>query len=415
MRAALRDMSGKNPNVEHLRPEDVMLLKKKGQSVSNNPPPARDKSDDRANILEANEIIKDRWKVLSKIGSGGFGEIYEAVDLRTSAPVAIKLESARETKQVLNMEVAVLKKLQGRNHVCKFYGCGRNDRFNYVVMELLGRNLAEMRRSQAKGVFSASTTFRLGMQMLKAIQNVHEIGFLHRDIKPSNFTLGCHPDTCRTLFILDFGLARKYTTSDGLVRNPRTTASFRGTVRYASINAHHNKELGRGDDLWSLFYTLVEFMNGHLPWRKMKDRKEVGRLKGSYDHALLIRAFPGEFAKFLAHIKTLTYFDEPDYPLLYRILEKCTKKVGARESDPFDWEEDVSSVGNSIQPILSTSHAQIYHTLMTGAANLNTEYQMEEELRSDGESGVFQGADKHSGNTPRGTGASYPGGPNRAI
>jgi tau tubulin kinase len=106
--------------------------------------------------------------------------------------VAIKLESARETKQVLNMEVAVLKKLQGRNHVCKFYGCGRNDRFNYVVMELLGRNLAEMRRSQAKGVFSASTTFRLGMQMLKAIQNVHEIGFLHRDIKPvrSSFLLG---------------------------------------------------------------------------------------------------------------------------------------------------------------------------------------------------------------------------------
>ena len=124
---------------------------------------------------------------LTKIGSGGFGEIYEALDLRTSAPVAIKLESARETKQVLNMEVAVLKKLQGRNHVCKFYGCGRNDRFNYVVMELLGRNLAEMRRSQAKGVFSASTTFRLGMQMLKAIQNVHEIGFLHRDIKPVSF------------------------------------------------------------------------------------------------------------------------------------------------------------------------------------------------------------------------------------
>lgn len=53
--------------------------------------------------------------------------------------------------------------------------------------------------------------------------------------------------------------------------------------------------------------------------------------------------------------------------------------------------------------------------MICSAANLNTEYQMEEELRSDGESGVFQGADKHSGNTPRGTGASYPGGPNRAI
>ena len=48
----------------------------------------------------------------------------------------MKLESAKQPKQVLKMEVAVLKKLQGREHVCRFIGCGRNDRFNYVVMQL---------------------------------------------------------------------------------------------------------------------------------------------------------------------------------------------------------------------------------------------------------------------------------------
>ena len=46
------------------------------------------------------------------------------------------------------MEVAVLKKLQGREHVCRFIGCGRNDRFNYVVMQLQAKNLAELRRAQ---------------------------------------------------------------------------------------------------------------------------------------------------------------------------------------------------------------------------------------------------------------------------
>ena len=46
------------------------------------------------------------------------------------------------------MEVAVLKKLQGREHVCRFIGCGRNDRFNYVVMQLQGKNLAELRRGK---------------------------------------------------------------------------------------------------------------------------------------------------------------------------------------------------------------------------------------------------------------------------
>lgn len=52
---------------------------------------------------------------MKRIGGGGFGEIYEALDLVTREHVAMKLESAQQAKQVLKMEVAVLKKLQGKN------------------------------------------------------------------------------------------------------------------------------------------------------------------------------------------------------------------------------------------------------------------------------------------------------------
>ena len=55
----------------------------------------------------------ERWRVTKRIGGGGFGEIYEALDLVTREHVAMKLESAQQQKQVLKMEVAVLKKLQG--------------------------------------------------------------------------------------------------------------------------------------------------------------------------------------------------------------------------------------------------------------------------------------------------------------
>lgn len=126
-------------------------------------------------LLQPGHIVKERWKVTKKIGGGGFGEIYEGIDLVTKEPVALKLESAKQPKQVLKMEVAVLKKLQGREHVCRFIGCGRNDRFNYVVMQLQAKNLAELRRAQPRGAFSLSTTLRLGYQILKGIEAIHDV------------------------------------------------------------------------------------------------------------------------------------------------------------------------------------------------------------------------------------------------
>ncbi|XP_047513657.1 tau-tubulin kinase homolog Asator isoform X2 [Pieris napi] len=291
-------------------------------------------------LLQPGHVVKERWKVMKKIGGGGFGEIYEGLDLVTQEQVALKVESARQAKQVLKMEVAVLKKLQGKEHVCRFIGCGRNARFNYVVMQLQGRNLAELRRAQPRGAFSLSTTLRLGLQILKAIDSIHSVGFLHRDIKPSNFSIGRHPSNCRRVYMLDFGLARQYTTSTGAVRPPRAAAGFRGTVRYASINAHKNKEMGRHDDLWSLFYMLVEFVNGQLPWRKIKDKEQVGLMKEKYDHRLLLKHLPSELRQFLEHVQSLEYADAPDYGMLAALLERCCKRRGIKDTDPYDWEKD---------------------------------------------------------------------------
>ncbi|XP_038219792.1 uncharacterized protein LOC119838057 [Zerene cesonia] len=295
-------------------------------------------------LLQPGHVVKERWKVIKKIGGGGFGEIYEGLDLVTQEQVALKVESARQAKQVLKMEVAVLKKLQGKEHVCRFIGCGRNARFNYVVMQLQGRNLAELRRAQPRGAFSLSTTLRLGIQILKAIDSIHSVGFLHRDIKPSNFSIGRHPSNCRRVYMLDFGLARQYTTSTGAVRPPRAAAGFRGTVRYASINAHKNKEMGRHDDLWSLFYMLVEFVNGQLPWRKIKDKEQVGLMKEKYDHRLLLKHLPSELRQFLEHVQALEYADAPDYALLGALLERCCRRRGVRDADPYDWEKEAPSL-----------------------------------------------------------------------
>ncbi|XP_032579784.1 tau-tubulin kinase homolog Asator isoform X1 [Drosophila sechellia] len=333
-------------------------------------------------LLQPGHVVKERWKVVRKIGGGGFGEIYEGQDLITREQVALKVESARQPKQVLKMEVAVLKKLQGKEHVCRFIGCGRNDRFNYVVMQLQGKNLAELRRAQPRGAFSLSTTLRLGLQILKAIESIHSVGFLHRDIKPSNFSVGRLPYNCRRVYMLDFGLARQYTTGTGEVRCPRAAAGFRGTVRYASINAHRNREMGRHDDLWSLFYMLVEFVNGQLPWRKIKDKEQVGLTKEKYDHRILLKHLPSDLKQFLEHIQSLTYADRPDYAMLIGLFERCMKRRGVKESDPYDWEKvdstaigNISATGNPSIPIKNDyMHGNITQMTVAASNASGTEY-----------------------------------------
>ncbi|KAM9148342.1 tau-tubulin kinase 2 isoform 1-T3 [Pangshura tecta] len=354
---------------------------------------------EQPDILSVGILVKERWKVLRKIGGGGFGEIYDALDLLTRENVALKVESAQQPKQVLKMEVAVLKKLQGKDHVCRFIGCGRNDRFNYVVMQLQGRNLADLRRSQSRGTFTMSTTLRLGKQILESIESIHSVGFLHRDIKPSNFAMGRFPSTCRKCYMLDFGLARQFTNSCGDVRPPRAVAGFRGTVRYASINAHRNREMGRHDDLWSLFYMLVEFMVGQLPWRKIKDKEQVGSIKERYDHKLMLKHLPQEFNIFLDHISNLDYCTKPDYQLLMSVFDNSMKTSGVIESDPFDWEK--SGTDGSLTTTTTSTTPQL-HTRLTpaaiGIANAtpipgdllreNTDEVFPDEQLSDGENGI---------------------------
>ena len=53
--------------------------------------------------------------------------------------------------------------------------------------------------------------------------------------------------------------------------------------------------MGRHDDLWSLFYMLIEFVTGQLPWRRIKDKEQVGQMKEKYDHSSFLKSLPSEF------------------------------------------------------------------------------------------------------------------------
>ena len=305
------------------------------------------KEGQESTLLCVPSVLKERWHIVRKLGGGGFGEIYEGRVAETGETCAVKVESNATPKQVLKMEAAVLRRLQGVNcdHSCQFLGAGRTDTVNFVVMSLLGPNLSELRKKQPHGKFSWSTTFRLAIQMVAGVQAVHDCGFLHRDIKPSNFVMGSQPNTKHTCYILDFGLARQYVTATGEVREPRPTAGFRGTVRYASITAHRAMELGRHDDLWSLFYLLMEFLHGQLPWRRLKEKEEVAKVKEDFNHNEFLVGLPIEFEMILSHLQRLDYHTCPDYLLLINFFEAMINRYGISSDGPMDWE--ISAVADS--------------------------------------------------------------------
>lgn len=283
-------------------------------------------------------LIKGRWKVLKKIGAGAFGEIFSGKNVITNEMVAIKVERVDNKKQVLKLEVAVLKKLQACPFVCRFITCGRFNEYNYMIMELLGENLSELRRRQPDGRFSMGTALKLGIQMMKALEAVHDLGYIHRDVKPSNYAMGLTGVKRHTTFLIDFGLARRYLLSGGEVRPPRDSTGFRGTARYASINSHLSKDLGRRDDLWSIFYMLIEFIQGQLPWRKLKDKDQIGDMKVKYNTPDLVKDLPPAFLAFMKHLKSLNYADRPDYNHLYTLLLDLYHAQGCDDHTPFDWE-----------------------------------------------------------------------------
>jgi len=70
---------------------------------------------------------------------------------------------------------------------------------------------------------------------------------------------------------VDFGLAKKHLDDNGAPSAQRKKADFRGTVSFASLNAHNNIDLSRRDDLWSLYFVILDFLNEKLKWREQKD------------------------------------------------------------------------------------------------------------------------------------------------
>ncbi|CAD5211740.1 unnamed protein product [Bursaphelenchus okinawaensis] len=285
----------------------------------------------------------EKWEVVKKLGEGGFGAVYKVKD--ASDFYALKVEGVSEPIQVLKIEVNVLQELNDRNgrHNCKLEGKGKFANFNYVVMSLVGKSLQDLRKDNENGYMTTGCAVSVSMQCLEALEDLHNIGYLHRDIKPGNYAVGrAELNELRKVYILDFGMCRKYTDDNGVIKKPRKLAAFRGTVRYASIACHMQRELGRKDDVETWLYMAAELTHGNLPWKTIQDLNEVGDYKRRCTKMpFMLEVFqscPKGYNEIATHIHSLKFYDPPDYEKYYTLMRKAYTEMGIKEF-PYDWEK----------------------------------------------------------------------------
>jgi len=287
-------------------------------------------------------VVGSKYRLMRKIGSGSFGDIYLGINITNGEEVAVKMESIRARHPQLLYESKLYKILQGGIGIPHMRWYGQERDWNVLVMELLGPSLEDLFTFCSRR-FTIKTVLMLADQMIGRIEFVHCKHCIHRDIKPDNFLMGIGRH-CNKLFIIDFGLAKKY--RDGRTRLHimyREDKNLTGTARYASINAHLGIEQSRRDDMESLGYVLMYFNRGSLPWQGLKAAtkkqkyEKISEKKMSTPVDILCRGFPAEFAMYINYTKGLRFEESPDYMYLRQLFRILFGTLNHRYDYTFDW------------------------------------------------------------------------------
>ncbi|MDP9122229.1 MAG: serine/threonine protein kinase, partial [Acidobacteriota bacterium] len=205
--------------------------------------------------------VVGNYRVLEKVGEGGMGTVYRALDLMLEREAALKVIRPELTLDLEALERfgAEARLLARVNHpaiaaIYSFFLHGENLflALEYVRGESLGRLL------RREGALSWERAVALLGYALDGIAEAHRAGIVHRDLKPDNLMI----TDAGTVKVMDFGIAREVDTSRGLTR----TGFMIGTLRYMSPEQIREHPVDRRTDIYALGVVLFEMLTGRLPF-----------------------------------------------------------------------------------------------------------------------------------------------------
>jgi len=300
--------------------------------------------------------IANRYRLGKKLGSGSYSDVHIAADKVTGEDVAVKLEWKRAEKtNKLMSEVQFYEDLQNDIGIPRVRWSGSKGEYNIMVLDVLGPSLDNLFKKRKR--FSVKSVCMLAKQMIDRLQYVHECGLLYRDIKPHNFLMGLGEKGCGRVYLVDFGLAKRYrddSTGSHAKLKIKKGRGVTGTVRYSSVFVHEGYDASRRDDLTSLGYVLLHFLRGDLPWlglsakNKKAKHELIRKKKANTSDEELCTGFPIEFVQYLKYCKSLDFYDRPDYERLQGLLDGVMAREGFANDFRYDWStKDQSGDGSS--------------------------------------------------------------------